>query len=139
MSATVNLFELERLPPGERDRLRTRAEADLSAFLGPAERIIDQVREGGDEAVARLGRELDGAEGLAPGRLTATEAEFDRAFREVAPEVREASNGFRTSPSSYGPWPFSMRATTNRPWRFSKRCTTRPAAATTWRPAGGRW
>lgn len=90
MSATVNFLELERLSPGQRDRLMTRAEADLSAFLGPAERIIDQVREGGDEAVARLGRELDGAEGLAPGRLMATEAEFDRAFREVAPEVREA-------------------------------------------------
>jgi histidinol dehydrogenase len=89
MAIRINLFHLDRLTPDGRARLLTRAEADLSAFLEPVRGIIDRVREGGDEAVARLGRELDRAD-LSSDRLTASEAEFDAAFRAVEPEVREA-------------------------------------------------
>jgi histidinol dehydrogenase len=89
MTATINLFELASLSEGEYRRLLTRTEADLSAFTGPAQAIIDRVREEGDEAVAHFGRELDRAD-VAPDRLWASPAEFDRAFERIEPEVRGA-------------------------------------------------
>jgi histidinol dehydrogenase len=89
MKGKVNLFVLERMTAEERARLMLRTESDLSGFLEPVRGIIEQVRDEGDAALARLGRELDGAD-LAPERLLATEAEFDAAFAKIEPEVRAA-------------------------------------------------
>jgi histidinol dehydrogenase len=89
MKGKLNLFVLERMTAEERARLMLRTESDLSGFLEPVRAIIEQVRGEGDAALARLGRELDGAD-LASERLLATEAEFDAAFAIIEPEVRAA-------------------------------------------------
>lgn len=88
MSA-INLFELDRLSGAERDALMTRTEADLSAFLGPVQEIIEAVRTEGDEAVARFGRKFDKAD-VHADRLMATPEEFDQASATLEPEVRDA-------------------------------------------------
>ena len=85
----INLFELARLNAAERAGLLTRAEADLSAFLDPARRIVEAVRAEGDAAVVRLAREIDKVE-LDPARLMAGEEEFAAAERTLEPEVKEA-------------------------------------------------
>ncbi|MFO1068996.1 MAG: histidinol dehydrogenase [Geminicoccaceae bacterium] len=89
MTRPINLFVLADLDAEAYRRLLTRTENDLSAFMEPVRAIAEAVRTGGDEAVARYGRELDKAD-LDAGRLWATPAEFDRAFAEIEPEVHEA-------------------------------------------------
>lgn len=85
----INLIELDKLSEAERSGLMARTEADLSDFVEPVHKIIEAVRDEGDEAVARFGRELDGA-ALDAGALKAQPEDFDRAFDELEPEVREA-------------------------------------------------
>ena len=58
----------------------TRTEADLSAYLGPVQEIIEAVRTEGDAAVARFGREFDKAD-VHADRLMATPEEFDAGVR----------------------------------------------------------
>lgn len=85
----VNLHELAKLTAAQREALLTRAEADLSSFMEPASRIVEQVRRDGDAAIVRLAREIDGIE-LDPDRLIAGEEEFHRAREALAPAVRDA-------------------------------------------------
>jgi histidinol dehydrogenase len=85
----INLFELDRLSADERGALLVRAEADLSAFLEPARRIVEAVRAEGDAAVVRLAGEIDRV-ALDPARLLATGEEFEAAERALEPEVKDA-------------------------------------------------
>ena len=83
----VALHELARLGARERDALLLRAEDDLERFLDGARPIVEAVRAGGDEALARLGRELDRAEGLTADSIRATPADFDAAFDALEPAM----------------------------------------------------
>lgn len=85
----INLHELATLSPEGRTALLTRAEADLSAFLEPARRIVEAVRDEGDAAIVRLAREIDGI-ALEQDRLLAREEEFTAAERALEPAVKEA-------------------------------------------------
>ena len=89
MPAAVNLFQLADLDAAARRALSTRTEADLAPYQASVAKIVAAVREEGDAAVARFGREFDQAD-LAPDRLRATAAEFDAAERAVEPEVKAA-------------------------------------------------
>lgn len=86
----VTFKELARLSAAERAALVRRSETDLSYFLEHAAPIIAEVRANGDTALARFGRDLDKAKGLAPDNLKATEAEFAHAFDLVDQAVIEA-------------------------------------------------
>jgi histidinol dehydrogenase len=85
----INLFELAKLTTAERAALLERTEADLSSFMGPVAGIVDRVRQGGDEAIAELAREIDGTT-LDPAGLEATEAEFEAAEKALAADVKES-------------------------------------------------
>ncbi|WBU61263.1 histidinol dehydrogenase [Paracoccus albus] len=88
--AKVNLQRLASLEPAARKALVRRSETDLSYFLERVQPILDAVKKEGDEALARLGREFDKADGLTPGDLKVTDADFDRAFDQVDPKVVDA-------------------------------------------------
>jgi histidinol dehydrogenase len=83
----VTFKVLADLTPAERAELTRRSEADLSFFLERVGPIIEAVKTEGDAALARFGRDFDKAAGLRPDDLKATEADFDAAFTQVAPEV----------------------------------------------------
>ncbi len=83
----INLILLDQLSAAERDRLMTRTEADLSAYLEPVQAIIEAVRQDGDAALARFAQQFDQA-AVSADDLQATPADFERAFAEVAPEVQ---------------------------------------------------
>jgi histidinol dehydrogenase len=85
----VNLHELAGMDAAARAALMRRADADLGPILDRAAAIVEAVRAEGDAALRRFARELDGVTGDL-GPLVATEAEFDAAYRAVAPEVIEA-------------------------------------------------
>ena len=67
-----------------------RSEADLSVYLEKTQPIIDAVRQEGDAALVRFGRELDKATALTKETLKVSEAEFDEAFTRVDAELTEA-------------------------------------------------
>ena len=79
----VALHELDKLSADDRDRLLSRAEDDLERFIEGVGPIIEAVRLEGDEALARFGREFDGAESLESHEIAATRADIDKAFDEV--------------------------------------------------------
>lgn len=85
----VSFHELATLDEAARAALLKRSETDLSGFIEKARPIVDAVRDEGDAALVRFGRELDKA-AVSAGTLKVTEAEFDAAFKTVAAEVVEA-------------------------------------------------
>ncbi|RJE82670.1 histidinol dehydrogenase [Paracoccus onubensis] len=88
--ADINVKHLRSLSREERSALTRRSEADLSFFLEKVEPILEAVRNLGDDALVRFGRELDKADGLTKENLKVSEAEFDEAFGLVDDKVIEA-------------------------------------------------
>lgn len=86
----INVQTLQKLSGEERAALTNRSEADLSGFLDKVRPIIDAVRQEGDDALVRFGREFDGAASLTRDQLQVSDAEFDEAFGAVDEAVREA-------------------------------------------------
>jgi len=83
----VALHELARLDPSARAALLSRADDELERFLAGAAPIIEAVRAEGDAALARFGRELDGAASLSAETIPATRADTDRAFDALEPAL----------------------------------------------------
>ncbi len=98
MEHPVSLFDLGALSAAARGRLLVRSEADLEPYLRDVDSIIAQVREEGDEALARLGREFDKASVRADA-IRVTEDEFEQAAAELEADVgaaiRFAAEGIR--------------------------------------------
>ncbi|MEQ8967959.1 MAG: histidinol dehydrogenase [Azospirillaceae bacterium] len=86
MSSEINLHVLDALSPDDRARLMVRTEADLSKYADPVARIIEAVRTEGDAALARFAREFDKSP-VDADAIAATEADFERAFDSLEPEV----------------------------------------------------
>lgn len=83
----VALHELKRMSPSERSQLLSRAEDDLEQFLMDVEPIIQAVRDEGDEALARFGRQFDGAKSLTSDAIGVSVGEIDKAFDQIDPEM----------------------------------------------------
>ena len=86
----VNVQKLKDLSAAQRSALTARSEADLSGYLVKTQPIIDAVRQEGDAAIVRLGRELDKATSLTAATLKVSEVEFEEAFKLVDVELSEA-------------------------------------------------
>src|SRR6185369_12652790 len=86
MSRSVNLHDLARLGPEARANLLKRSEADLGPFLERVRPIIEAVRQEGDVALARFANEFDKSP-VKAHEIAATPADFEAAFKSVAPEV----------------------------------------------------
>lgn len=89
MDRPIALFELAALSREDRDRLLVRSEADLAVYEARVAPIIEEVRRDGDAALVRLAARFDGAS-LSPEAIRTPEAEFEQAFKSVAPEVIQA-------------------------------------------------
>lgn len=85
--SSVSFYERSNLSDEAYKALMRRSETDLSGFLEKVDPIIEAVRTQGDAALARFGRELDGAKGLSEDAIKATPAEFDAAFKAVDEDV----------------------------------------------------
>ena len=89
MTSHINFLILSGLTSTERSGLLKRTESNLEPFLAKAKPIIEAVRAEGDMARSRFAAQFDGATG-AVNAIAATPEDFDRAQRELEPEVREA-------------------------------------------------
>ncbi|MBX3069605.1 MAG: histidinol dehydrogenase [Thermomicrobiales bacterium] len=79
-------FEETTLSEGARRGIRRIFGEDLTASE-VVDRILDDVRTGGDEAVKRLTAQIDGA---APEQLEVPKAEWETAFRSLDPGMQDA-------------------------------------------------
>ena len=89
MTEAISFHVLAEMTADQRAALLVRTEADLSGFLAPAQRIIERVRADGDAALAACAQEFDKAP-VGADALQATEADFERAFDVLEPEVTAA-------------------------------------------------
>ena len=85
----INFFELAKLTETERAALLERTEADLSSFVAPVARIVEQVRHGGDQAIVELAQSIDKTT-LDPAALEATSEEFETAEKSLSQDVKDA-------------------------------------------------
>jgi histidinol dehydrogenase len=89
MAQNINLHELAKLSHFERALLLRRTETDLSSFETKVKPIIEAVQNEGDEALARFAREFDHAP-VEASEIAATEDDFARAEKTLAPQMRDA-------------------------------------------------
>lgn len=89
MSSSINFLRLADLSLEARAQLLKRTESDLGPYLEKVKPIIEAVRTEGDEALARFARDFDRAP-VDAKRIAASEEDFERAHRELEPEVLEA-------------------------------------------------
>ena len=82
----ISFHELSQLSAAERHALCQRTEGDLSVFLERVRPIIDAVAAEGDAALARFAEAFDNAP-VAPDAIAATEADFERAYAALDPEM----------------------------------------------------
>jgi histidinol dehydrogenase len=87
-SPRANFHVLAELSVAQRDTLLRRTEADLSDYIAKVTPIVEAVRTEGDAALARFAQKFDHAT-VAPHAIAATEADFDRADRNIAAAMRE--------------------------------------------------
>jgi histidinol dehydrogenase len=87
--ANVSFHDYAALGANRRAALLKRSETDISGFLEKVGPIIEAVRTGGDAALARFARELDGSD-LTERSIKVTAAEFDAAFGKVDADVIRA-------------------------------------------------
>ncbi len=83
----VALHDLSQLDSHQRIELLSRAEDDLDTFIEGVKPIIEAVRTEGDDALARFGRQFDGAESLNAQNIAATRADIDKAFDQLDPAM----------------------------------------------------
>lgn len=84
----INIWTWGALSDEEKSRILRRAEADIQSVTAIVEPIIEDVRRNGDEALRRYAKKLDGAE--IKGGLAATDADFEKAYKDLDPKVTEA-------------------------------------------------
>lgn len=94
----IQFRELDRITPEDRARIMRRSEKDISELLPLAQEVIDRVRDHGDQAVVDYARRFD-APGFEATMLKASPEDFERARKELAPEIiqaiREAHDNIR--------------------------------------------
>jgi len=85
----VRILKLSQLSSAERAKLQKRAELDIDNALKVAQTVIETIRERGDAGVVDYVRRFD-YEGATVENIKVSEAEFERAFQLIEPEVKTA-------------------------------------------------
>jgi histidinol dehydrogenase len=87
----AKLYRLKEIPPQERNRIITRSFVETESELGKVEKIIENVRERGDEALIEYAKEFEKVS-LKQDQLQVTPAEIRQAYERVDRRVVEAIN-----------------------------------------------
>jgi histidinol dehydrogenase len=89
MDQKIRLLRLNTLSKEMRQQLLQRTESDLKEYLIKTESIIEAVRQEGDEALVRFGKDFDKAD-VSLGTLKVSDDEFTQAEKGVDQELAEA-------------------------------------------------
>lgn len=86
LMVNIQFFELANLSDADYQRIMRRAETDISNLLPSTQKVIDDVRENGDNAIVKYARQWD-SDNFEAHMLRATPADFERARANVSPEI----------------------------------------------------
>jgi len=89
MDTGIKYLELRQIPADERARIMRRAEQDIETLLPLAQEVSNKVRTEGDAAVVHYARKFDAAN-FDASMLQATPEDFERARKNLAPDIIEA-------------------------------------------------
>jgi len=89
MTRPANFHVLSDLTAQQRAALLARTETDLSDFVAKVAPIVEAVRIEGDVALSRFALQFDKVP-VKPNEIAATDGDFARAARTLAPEMAEA-------------------------------------------------
>ena len=85
---TINIYSWKNIPEGKKQTLLSRSELDISDVKDAVQKIIDDVKENGDQAVKFFNNKFDNTP--VDMSLRVSEAEFDQAEKLISSEVKEA-------------------------------------------------
>lgn len=85
----INRYLWKSLSVEEKNRIFSRSQIDISEVLPAVQKIIDEVRIHGDEALRRYSLEFDRVD-LSSRSLRVSPEEFDEAQKSLSPELKEA-------------------------------------------------
>ena len=85
----IEIFRWKSISAEQKEKILQRSAQDINAFVPQAQKIIDRVKQGGDQAVIECTREFDGADISGLG-LRVSQEEIDAAETQLEQEVREA-------------------------------------------------
>ncbi len=85
----TRILRLAEMTSEELTSLKRRAELDIENALAIAKEAIDKIKQHGDAGVIEYVRKFD-YPGATVDNIKVTEEEFDRAQKEIEPEIREA-------------------------------------------------
>lgn len=83
----INIYDLNTLSAADKARILRRSELDIEGFQETVRPIIKAVRERGDQALVEFCAKFDKVT-LDPAAIQVTEAEFERAERNLEPEIK---------------------------------------------------
>ena len=84
----INLWKLNSLSQAEKATILKRSETDIASVASVVMPIIEDVKARGDEALRYYAQKFDGA--VIQGSLKATDEDFEKAYKEVEPQVIDA-------------------------------------------------
>lgn len=84
----INHWKLCEMTAREKDLIVKRSETDIQSVTAAVASIIDDVKNRGDEALRFYGKKFDGV--IIDGDLQASEADFEKAYRDLDPAVTKA-------------------------------------------------
>lgn len=111
MENTIQFYDLQKISGSERGALLKRTESDLGAYIEPVRSILQEVKDKGDEALARFAREFDNSP-VRADQIQVQPEEFDEAFDAVGNDLVEsisfAAENIRTFHQRQMPEPMRM-------------------------------
>jgi histidinol dehydrogenase len=84
----INQWEWHKLDKAAREKIIRRAESEIEAAAEKVQAIIDDVRQRGDAALMDYAKKFDKAD--ISGGIKASDAEFEKAYKELDAKVIEA-------------------------------------------------
>lgn len=82
----IRVYELKEMAAEDYNRIMKRSEVETSSILGGVARVIDQVKDRGDEALVDYTWEFDGVS-ISKDQIKVTREEIQEAYAKVAPET----------------------------------------------------
>jgi len=85
----IRVYELKEMAAGDYSRVMKRSEVETGSILGDVAKVIDRVKERGDEALVDYTREFEGVS-ISKDQIKVTAEEIQDAYAKVDPETVDA-------------------------------------------------
>jgi histidinol dehydrogenase len=89
MDMYIQVYELKKMAAEDYSRIMKRSEVETGSILGDVAKVLEQVKERGDEALVDYTRKFDGIS-ISRDQIKVTPEEIKEAYNKVSPETIDA-------------------------------------------------